>query len=103
MEGAIERQAYMQISPFLEIFVGLFLALGLGIGWFTRIRLVVFALIVAILVFAGIAVAEAQNPPADPRLTVENLQIAGLIAGLAAIPAFLSAGLTRLIKSRRVT
>jgi len=91
----------MQISPFLEIFVGLFLTLGLAIGWFTNIRVWLFALVVAVLVFAGIAGAEAQNPPANPRLTVENLQIAGLLAAVAAIPAFLTAGFTRLIKRRR--
>ncbi|MDY7096954.1 MAG: hypothetical protein SXU28_02330 [Pseudomonadota bacterium] len=93
----------MQVSPFLEIFVGLFLVFGLSTGWFTRARVWAFAIVIGLVVFALWAFLESQNPPANPGLTVENVQVAALIGCLAAIPAFLSAGLARIIKRRRET
>ena len=93
----------MQISPFLEIFIGFFLALGAGFGWFSRWPVIIFALAVSVLVFAVYAYLSSQNPPANPELSREDLRIAALLAALAAVPAFLSAWIARSIKRRRET
>lgn len=91
----------MQISPFLEIFVGLFLLSGALVGWFTRIPVILFAAAIAVIAFSGFAYLESLNPPAAPRLSEEDVYVSVFIAGLAAIPALLSAGLGRFLKRRK--
>ncbi|UAB78060.1 hypothetical protein INR77_15080 [Erythrobacter sp. SCSIO 43205] len=93
----------MNWSPFLEIFVGLFLALGIGLGWFTRIRVIVIGLAAGLFVFATILIAEQamHHTPWNRELSSETLWVYFMLGVFAAVPAFIAALIGRLIKRRR--
>ena len=95
----------MNWSPFLEIFVGLFLLLGVGLGWFTRIAPIVIELACGVLIFAGFLLAE-QAMDYDPwnwELSSEALRVYIMLGAFAAVPAFIAALIGRMIKRRRET
>jgi hypothetical protein len=91
----------MQISPFLEIFVATFVLFGSVIGWFTRIRVLLFAVLVALCVFALLAILSSFDPPANPSLTSDDVAVSAFIAGFAAVPALLAAMTGRFLRNRR--
>lgn len=95
----------MQWSPFLEIFIGLFLLVGIVLGWFTRIPVVLIGLGAGVLVFLGILLAEQamDYEPWNWEIGGDTLGIYSMLGALAAIPAFLTALLGRFIKRRRET
>jgi len=95
----------MQWSPFLEIFVGLFLLLGFGLGWFTRIPVLAIGLCAGVLVFAAILIAEqaADYEPWNWDIGYDTLGIYAMLGLLGGVPAFLTALLGRIIKRRRET
>lgn|GEM_PF-5737794 len=95
----------MNWSPFLEIFVALFVLLGIGLGWFTRIPLIVIGAVCGVLVFAGFLLAE-QAMDYDPwnwELSSEALWVYFMLGAFAAVPAFIAALIGRMIKRRRET
>ena len=93
----------MNWSPFLEIFVGLFLLIGIGLGWFTRIRVWVIGIGAWALVFFGILLVEqaAHYEPWNREISPNTLWVYFMLGVFAAVPAFLTALIGRFIKRRR--
>lgn len=95
----------MQWSPFLEIFVGLFLLIGVGLGWLTRLPVMLIGACAGALVFLGILFAE-QAMDYDPwnwTIGADTLWVYFMLGVFAALPALLAALLGRWIKRRRET
>ena len=90
----------MQVSPFLELFVAFFLLLGGVVGWFTRIRILVFLLTLMAIVFVGLVIVSSLHSPAAPELTTDDIYVSALITAFAAAPALLSAAIARVLKTR---
>ena len=92
----------MNWSPFLEVFVGLFLLVGIGLGWLTRIPVILIGAGAGVLVFLGILLAEqaADYEPWNWNIGADTLGIYFMLGVFAAIPAFLTALLGRFIKRR---
>jgi len=84
----------------LPTFFGLFLLLGGAFGWFTRIRILVFVLVLMTVLFGGLVTLSSLNPPAAPELTTDDIYISALIATLAVLPATLASIVARLLKTR---
>ena len=91
----------MHWSPFLEIFIGLFLAAGAALGWFTRIPVILIGLGAGILVFIGMLLTENTLAFSEWNISPEALWVYLILALFAAVPAFITALLGRILKRRR--